>query len=76
MLMLYHPSCILPVKGRSEPSPLTGEGWIGVIVDRDPFSFSVGERKLMNHFVVKIVFPLRSGKRRRLIHRIKARGLR
>jgi hypothetical protein len=56
-LTLLHPSCILPVEGRSEIKafPLDGER-----LDRGeslshmvPFSFSVGERKLMNHFAVK-----------------------
>jgi hypothetical protein len=56
--MLLHPSCILPIEGRSEIKafPLDGER-----LDRGeslshmvPFSFSVGERKIMNHFVVSL----------------------
>ena len=55
-LTLLHPSCILPIEGRSEIKafPLDGER-----LDRGEslshmvlFSSSVGERKIMNHFVV------------------------
>ena len=40
---LLHPSSVLPIKGRIEPSPSTGEGWIGVsvlrLMLRDGFHF-------------------------------------
>src|SRR5215472_15915462 len=54
-----HPSCILPSRGGSEPSPSTGEGWIGVNAyltkvktgcDIDCFSFPTVDHRVMNHF--------------------------
>jgi hypothetical protein len=52
---MLHPSCILPIEGRGNQAfPLDGER-----LDRGeslshmpPFSSSVGERKIMIHFVV------------------------
>jgi hypothetical protein len=38
-LTVLHPSCILPIEGRSEskPFPSTGKGWIGV---REPVTYA------------------------------------
>src|SRR5262249_14344912 len=42
-VMFLHPSCVLPIKGRSgsEPFPSTGKGWIGVTVTFITFASSM-----------------------------------
>ena len=61
-LTMLHPSCILPIEGRSgsKPFPSTGKSALSAAEGLDkgdslshmaPFSFAAGVREFMNHFL-------------------------